>query len=450
MDEQRPQPKYMTYGAIFAVLLYFGAIVPWQDELALARKKLDEERELAANPTRVLALAKRAREGLQARQARRDASLQRLLGGLANPSEACPSAAETFAIVVATAAELGMDAPDLRPLDTMANSFLSASGCSFSVEVDHETKIYRLLRALEAHGSRPRLRSLSLEERRARKGARPSLNARIVLSWPRLTKAGADRLRLPALPSLALAEEERVASWALFDARPLPPTPEGGESQAAEEASTSVPETAPTSEVIADGVPERTEEETKPPEASLVGVKLEGTITIAGIDGIIATVGGKSTILQLGDEVAGYTLDRVKGSRAVFSGHGKQLELLLDRKTLVGDGAEAAKETPPPSPIAARPKLGLRASFVPCQRVSGGQNLAGKGFRRGLLVRSVSEDSLAAQLRLCNDDLIYAINGKKIRTPTQLRQATASARSGKPLTFRVLRRGVPMEIASAP
>lgn len=450
MDEERSQPKFLTYGAVFALLLYFGAIVPWQDELAEERARLEKDRELAANPNRALALARRAEDDLEKRLVRRDATLKRLVGGLAEPAAPCPSTADAFAIVVAIAGELGIDLPDLRPLDPMGNALLAASGCSFDFESPREGDVYRLLRALEAHESHPRLRSLSLQTRTAGRGGERRIVARVVLSWPRLTPAGAKTLGVSSIPGDPPMAEDEVLGWALFEARPLPPappSPEGVEDTSGTTAAAATEETsAPAEEPVAVAPTEE-----KAPEESLTGISLEGTITIAGIDGIIASVSGKSKILQVGDELGGFVLDRVHGATATFSRGEKRIELRLDRKTLVGEPSKKEEpEAERPRLAEARPKMGLRASFVSCGRVDGGKALAGKGFRRGLLVRSVADDSLAAKLRLQDEDLIYAIDDRKIRTPTQLRQATARAGRGEPVRFRVLRRGVPMEIAHAP
>lgn len=445
--------KWALYGGILAVGLYMGLIWPWQEELAGQDERVALARAAAQDSSRLESQARTARTAYE----RRRRNLGAVFGNLPRPpargeSRPIPSSAEMFRTVVALAGQVGLSAPDLRPLQRSSNKFFEFEGCSFTVSAPDEGTIYRFLQALAVHPSEPRIRALNLRKVQGKDG--PRVEAATAVSWMAYRPDGvsvAAGLATSAPPAPPSGDD--VASYALFGEAALRAAPPNISSSSSSSSlltssstspSFSYPSSDASTEVagVEGGGDEGTGEEEKTGPAGTAGPAIEilGTISIVGHDGIITTVGGEERLVLTGEEVAGWTLTRVESRTAWFEAGGKEALVKLVRETLMSDEPVAAT-TPEAAVIPAAPRLGVTAQVVDCRRLRGGDDLVKRGFRRGLEVRGVEEASAASALGLRVGDVIVALEGAPIRTPTQLRVAASRIARRERVEMQVAREG---------
>lgn len=446
--------KWALYGGILAVGLYMGLIWPWQEELAGQDERVALARAAAQDSSRLESQARTARTAYE----RRRRNLGAVFGNLPRPPEKgearpIPSSAEMFRTVVAVAGQVGLSAPDLRPLPRSSNKFFEFEGCSFTVSAPDEASIYRFLQALVVHASEPRIRALNLRRVQGKDG--PRVEAATAVSWMAYRPEGvsvAAGLATSAPPAPATGDE--VASYALFGEAALRAAPPNISSSSSSSPSSPLSSSSPSSfsypssdastEVagVEGGGEEGTGEDVKsgPADAAGPAIEILGTVSIVGHDGIITTVGGEERLVLTGEEVAGWTLTRVESRTAWFEAGGKEALVKLVRETLMSDEPLAAT-TPEVAVIPTAPRLGVTAQVVDCRRLKGGDDLVKRGFRRGLEVRGVEEASAASALGLRVGDVIVALEGAPIRTPTQLRVAASRLARRERVEMQVAREG---------
>jgi len=455
MADEQPRSNLPLYGAVFALVVYFGAIGPWNDELDTLQQKVEQDKAAAANPSRLLNLARKAQHQLDAKRTR----LTNILSNLppADHMEGIPfSAADMFAVVVAAAAKHGLTAPDIRPINPVKNQFFHGEGCSFEVSAPREQDVYTFLHTLETDPSRPRIRSIAIDAGSQQRGL---VTARISVAWVRFLPAGVSAVKEVKTTSTSLPDPKDMSTWALFAPRPVIVSPR--------------PTPKPVVPAVAEGGGEHGEDkgngtdedkgkdkgkDSEPPAApAALVIDLVGTITIEDRDGVILPLGGSQTLLMVGDEYQGYTLEAVMPRKAVFRRGDRTVDVLLKRESLLTEDGAAADSVDGSSPAAPaaprlprRTTLGLKAVFASASQIDGGRDLVRDGFRRGMLVREIDAASLAEELRFEPGDFVYTIDDAPVRTPTQLRIAADKVGRSEPVAFGLVRRGVRMTVASTP
>lgn len=465
--EQNTSTNFQLYGAIFALVLYFGAISPWEENIGELKERVEEQTRKAANPAKFITKARLASQNLE----KKKKLYVRFISNLPASSGAKKlelTTLERFAVVVSSCAAHKIPTPDIRPLPGIENQYFSANGCSFNVSVKDEKTVYRLLRTIRSHESEPRIRAFDMSKGTKRSGG---VNASITLSWPSFKKAGLSAAKGVTTTDVVIPALSEVNTWALFNpsVRSKPAMKPRGKSKTGgtslnvatgslESTGSAVGKTAKAADKKGakssdkDG---KTGSKDSVP-SSLKGVTLLGTISIAGLDGIIVPAGGSQKIVLVGDTLKDWELLSVTPAGARFKNGSRVVEVKLLRKTLVSDApSEAKDETDSRAEAGASvlakipdPKqLGLHGIMSSSSKVQGGSALRKEGFRRGLLVRTIDPDSLASEARLLAGDFIYKIDGKSVRTPTQMRVAASKVARNESVAFELLRDGMTREIS---
>jgi len=500
VDNEQTTTNYQLYGAIFVLILYFGGISPWEAEIIELRERVDKQKRNAANPSRFINKARLAVKKLEKKKKQFVHFLSNLPpvekntgntdgkvgsqsvgndGGNDGDSDEDGemtelSTLERFAVVVSACGKHKLPLPDIAPVAGIQNNYFKASGCSFDLLSKNERTIYKFLRTVQLHKSQARIRFLQMSYGRSRG---EGVKASITLSWPTYKKAGASAARGIETTAIVLPDEKAISKWAIFTDRPKKRRPvksgkgrrgtspssleakstsAGGDSKIANGSSSSgSSESGSGSKDSGKGA---SSDGSKSAEvaSSLKGMTLLGTISIAGIDGIIVPAGGKQKIVLAGDNYRGWTLLSVTSDSARLQNGGRISEVKLVRKSLLADDgskntdSNAAETKDSGATILAKipsPKeLGIHGIMTSSRKIDGGKIIRRKGFRQGILIKEVDVDSLAYGARMVADDYIYKINGKALRTPTQLRVAASQVSKNNDVTFTLLRRGVTTEV----
>jgi type II secretory pathway component PulC len=467
-ETEQKTTNFQLYGAIFALVLYFGAISPWAEKIEELKVRVEEQTRKAANPAKFMNNARLATEKLE----KKKQLYVRFISNLPPSSRGAKeelTTLERFAVVVSSCAAHQIPTPDILPMSKIENDYFSENGCSFNVSVKDEKIVYRLLRTIRAHESEPRIRVFNMSRGHGRSG---ELNASITLSWPSFKKAGLSAAKGVVTTDVVLPELDEINTWSLFN--PLAVTKAPAKSIDGTEKSTTGSDNA--AKVVlesSDGINKEqakvagkngenysTGDEKipeKPPVASsLQGVVLLGTISIAGLDGVIVPAGGSQKIVLVGETLQDWELLSVTPSGARFKNENRVVEIILSRKSLISDDPPEAempgdKSTEAGASVIAKipdPKeLGLHGIMSLSSKVQGGSALSKKGFRRGLLISTVDPDSLAAEARFNAGDFIYKIDGQSVRTPTQMRVAASKVARNESVAFALLRDGISREVS---
>ena len=288
--------------------------------------------------------------------------------------------------------------------------------------------------------------------------------ASITLSWPSFKKAGLSAARGIETTTVVLPSKSEIKNWQLFyphvKKKASMMTIDGvakGTSLNRKPGET-LEATGDQSADLAKQVRGSGGGKASAPASSLKGITLLGTISIAGLDGIIVPSGGKEKIILVGETMRDWQLVSVTPDSARFKRDSRVVEIKLVRKTLITETpsdlnddskdrdqsvASGLAKIPDPK------QLGLHAIMSSSSKVKGGKDLKKKGFRRGMLVRKVDADSLAFDARLVAGDFIYKIDGKSVRTPTQMRVAASKVSRNESVDFVLLRDGITREVSCA-
>lgn len=461
-SEQTQETNFQLYGAIFALVLYFGVVSPWEAEISELSSRVEQKKKDAAKPARFVTAARLAREKLEKKKALFVTFLSNLPGE-SRPETVSLSALERFSIIVDSCKKNGLPAPDIKPLPDIENDYFQANGCAFRIVSKDERVVYRLLHTLRTHHSEPRIRSIAL----VTTPGVDTVTADISVSWPSFKKAGITAARSVKRTDIPVVAVENIQKWALFDPAiltksiPKKKTPgktgkngsfagnSSGKTAVSDSSAQALNTNAATESAAAP-------KESKPKEAAptLKGVTLLGTISIAGLDGVIVPLGGSEKIVLAGDSLKGWTLESVSSHSARFRKGTMVSEVKLTRKSLLGEETKTTSEPEQmeksgASILAQIPKkreLGLHAIMSSPVKVDGGRLLARKGYRRGMLVRKIDTDSLALEAGIQPGDFIYLIDENPVRTPTQLRVAASKVSRNESVAFKMLRNGSLEEI----
>ena len=198
------------------------------------------------------------------------------------------------------------------------------------------------------------------------------------------------------------------------------------------------------------------------PPAQLSSLSLKGTLVAGGTRAAILEVAGKTRVVGVGEEVAGFKLTRVESTWVGLRQGDQAVQLVLET-VKEGQGsapaaapmADAALVPQPPAPLPAagdgdgEPGAPLsmediRAQLDNASRMAQQVRVVPKskdGQTYGVQLEFRQPDNLMARLGLQHGDVLLAVNGNPIRGAEDLYKAYMTMRNADALEFQVERGG---------